>query len=422
MAFNPRTTDRQRYRNEALQADGLTAQELVAGNGIDITNNDGTVTFALAGDYATTVTAGLTTTLTGTSKTYQYFTGSLSQTIVLPRKEEIFVGWKVVIQNLSTGGELFVETATGGQVVAKVFRLGQALRFTCNSVAVDNDTAVWNVTNEAVTNTGPIYIGASGTNAYKSDNMVLIGKGVVSNGTAGETVMVGGGSTGSFDYAVLVGCAGQIQGNQSVGAGYGAQVGLRAVALGNGSSAVTDGSAVGFFSKCDTQGSLALGNYSDTSLIARCIVLNTNGTSYGPVGATNAFAMSLNTGSVAPGSLGMTLNGTARALEAYTSLFATTATAAGTTTLTDTSARYQVFTGTTTQTVRLPVVTTLRNGFQFEIISKSTGVVTIETSGAVTLVALAVSPDGIRGKVARCMVVDTTAGTGTASWTYELSA
>lgn len=423
MAFDPRVVERQRYRNDNITSGGLKVSDLVAGNGMSLTNNDGQVTFALAGDYTSTATADGVTTLTGASTTYQYFTGTAAQTVQLPLMSGISVGWKVVIQNLSTGGEVVVTTATGGFVVARVYRYGQAIRFTCNSTSANNNTANWTVTNEAVTNTGPIYIGASaGLNSYKSDNMVVIGRNAVCNGTAGESVVVGGATTGNYDYAVMVGCVAQIQGNQSAGLGYGAQVGLRAVGVGTGSSAVQDGTAVGYFSRCDTVGSLALGNYSDTKLVAQSISLNATAVSAGPVGAANALSVSLNNSSVAPGQLGMTLNGAACALEAYTSLFQSTATATKTTTLTATSARYQVFTGATTQTVVLPVVTTLRNGFQFEIISKSTGVVTIQTSGGNTLVALAVSPDGIRGKVARCMVVDTAAGTGTASWTYELSA
>lgn len=63
--------------------------------------------------------------------------------------------------------------------------------------------------------------------------------------------------------------------------------------------------------------------------------------------------------------------------------FTTTATAAGTTTLTVASNPLQAFTGVTTQTVVLPVVTTLpKVGFQFTIINNSTGSVTVNSSGA----------------------------------------
>lgn len=62
--------------------------------------------------------------------------------------------------------------------------------------------------------------------------------------------------------------------------------------------------------------------------------------------------------------------------------FATTATAAGTTTLTVASKGRQTFTGVTTQTVVLPVVATLpQTGFGFDIINNSTGALTINSSG-----------------------------------------
>ena len=63
--------------------------------------------------------------------------------------------------------------------------------------------------------------------------------------------------------------------------------------------------------------------------------------------------------------------------------YATTATAAGTTTLTVASAPIQYFTGTTTQTIVLPVVSTLpQKGFTYSITNNSTGLLTVESSGA----------------------------------------
>lgn len=72
-------------------------------------------------------------------------------------------------------------------------------------------------------------------------------------------------------------------------------------------------------------------------------------------------------------------------LDGYT----TTATAAGTTTLTVSSTPKQFFTGTTTQTVVLPVVSTLTLGHAFSIYNNSTGVVTVQSSGSNTVRAMA---------------------------------
>lgn len=67
--------------------------------------------------------------------------------------------------------------------------------------------------------------------------------------------------------------------------------------------------------------------------------------------------------------------------------FATTATAAGTTTLTVTSPQIQVFTGSTTQTVKLPT-TGVPAGAQWQIINQSTAAVTVQSSGSNTICVL----------------------------------
>lgn len=72
-------------------------------------------------------------------------------------------------------------------------------------------------------------------------------------------------------------------------------------------------------------------------------------------------------------------------IEGYT----TTATAAGTTTLTVGSTENQVFTGSSTQTVVLPVVSTLVQGTSFTVTNLSTGNVTVQSSGANNIIVLA---------------------------------
>jgi hypothetical protein len=89
--------------------------------------------------------------------------------------------------------------------------------------------------------------------------------------------------------------------------------------------------------------------------------------------------------------------------------FTTTATAAGTTTLLVGSAYAQFFTGTTTQTVKLPVASTLALGHQFLIVNNSTGVVTVQSSGANTIQAMV----GVSWMIVTCILAS---GTGTASW------
>ncbi len=64
--------------------------------------------------------------------------------------------------------------------------------------------------------------------------------------------------------------------------------------------------------------------------------------------------------------------------------YATTATAAGTTTLTITSAKVQYFTGSTTQTVKLPTTSVIA-GQAYIIVNNSTGLVTVQSSGSNTI-------------------------------------
>lgn len=96
----------------------------------------------------------------------------------------------------------------------------------------------------------------------------------------------------------------------------------------------------------------------------------------------------------------------------YIEGYRTTATAAGTTTLVVGDAQQQFFTGSTTQTVKLPVTSTLVLGQQYTITNNSTGVVTLQSSGANTIQAMAANTR-IRA------VAILTSGTGTASWEWE---
>lgn len=99
--------------------------------------------------------------------------------------------------------------------------------------------------------------------------------------------------------------------------------------------------------------------------------------------------------------------------------YATTATAAGTTTLTVSSAEQQYFTGTTTQTIILPVASTLVLGQQFIISNLSTGILTINSSGG-NLVGVLSGISGNTTPTAICTVI-LASGTTAASWSVQYS-
>jgi len=103
-------------------------------------------------------------------------------------------------------------------------------------------------------------------------------------------------------------------------------------------------------------------------------------------------------------------NKTMAGLMGYTS----TATAGGTTTLTNTSSYYQQFTGTLTQTVVLPVTSTLGTGWTFHIVNNSTGNVSIQSSGLNAIITV------IPGTTAMVTCIGTTLTTA-ADWEYGIT-
>jgi trimeric autotransporter adhesin len=123
-------------------------------------------------------------------------------------------------------------------------------------------------------------------------------------------------------------------------------------------------------------------------------------------GVTGKLIKGAATVTLAQGGTGAT---TAPAALANLSGFTTTATAAGTTTLTNTSSSYQLFTGTSTQTVVLPVVSTLVTGWEFYLVNNSTGNVTINSSGGNLVITLLPGT----GTVCTCILIT---GTTAASW------
>ena len=106
---------------------------------------------------------------------------------------------------------------------------------------------------------------------------------------------------------------------------------------------------------------------------------------------------------------GVTITNTGLATLGPNCGYATTATAAGTTVLTVTSKMLQYFTGSTTQTVTLPVTSTLALGWKILVVNNSSGVVTVNSSGA-NLVSV-VSPGTSLSFT--CILIS---GTDAASW------
>ncbi|CAB5221899.1 hypothetical protein UFOVP242_130 [uncultured Caudovirales phage] len=95
--------------------------------------------------------------------------------------------------------------------------------------------------------------------------------------------------------------------------------------------------------------------------------------------------------------------------------YATAATAGGTTTLDVNSKYQQIFTGSSNQTVQLPVVSTLAVGMCYHIENNSTGTLTITSSGGNTVIT--VPP--LLTVMVTCI---STSGTDATSWDYDYHA
>lgn len=91
---------------------------------------------------------------------------------------------------------------------------------------------------------------------------------------------------------------------------------------------------------------------------------------------------------------------------------ASTATAAGTTTLTKISAPVQKFTGVLAQTCVLPVVAELFIGQPYTIINLSTGAVTVQSSGANLVAVVAPGMQGV-------FTANANSGTGASVWDFQ---
>jgi hypothetical protein len=258
--------------------------------------------------FTSTATAAGTTTLTNTSTVYQLFTGTTTQTVVLPVTTTLVQGWTFHIENASTGN--LTVNSSGGNLVITV---------------LPNTTAMISC------------ILNSGTTAASWE------AGLTDFSAASSTVS---GYLTSTDWSTFNG---------------------KQAALVSGTNIKT------------VNGTTLLGSGD----------LGTIGIAYGGTGKTTA------------------TEGLA-ALKSY----ATTATAAGSTTLTVSSAYQQFFTGTTTQTIVLPVTSTLTLGWSVDIINNSTGNLTVNSSGA-NLVGTVLPGTSVN---VACVL---TSGTTAASWDFD---
>ncbi len=360
--------------------------------------------------YTTTATAAGTTTLTVGSTYFQYFTGSTTQTVTLPVASTLVLGQQFVIVNNSSG---IVTVQSSGANTIQAMAAGTNLTVTC-ILTSGTGTASWSAyyptsgTVTSVSGTANRVTVATGTTTPVID--------IASNYVGQNTITtLGTIGTGTWNGSLLTGTYG----------GTGVNNGSSTITLGG--NLITSGAfATTLTSTATTNATLPAGTntlYSTKSASITSSQLLTSlsdptGTGVAVFGTTptlatpviNGLATGTGVASAATASTLATRDANANisannALLGYT----TTATAAGTTTLTVGSTYAQYFTGSTTQTVTLPVASTLVLGQQFVIVNNSTGIVTVQSSGGNTIQAMAASTN----LTVTCIL---TSGTGTSSW------
>lgn len=299
--------------------------------------------------------------------------------------------------NITSVGTLSSVTVTANVTGGNLVTAGQVS-------AAGNVTGAYilgNISQATGYNSSKIYNGDSSVNIATANGSITLNVAnstistVSSTGVAVTGVVSASGNVtgGNVVTAGLVSATGTITGSQFNGSGAGLTSIPGANVTGQVANALVAGTvytaaqpnitSVGTLTSLAVTGNISGGNLSGTSIVGTLTTASqTNITAVGNVtgGTWSATAVG-----IAYGGTGKTTAPAAMAaLMGYTS----TATAAGTTALTNTSSYYQQFTGTSTQTVTLPVTSTLQTGWTFHIVNNSTGNVTVQSSGLNTVIVV----------------------------------
>ena len=212
--------------------------------------------------------------------------------------------------------------------------------------------------------------------------------GVNFDGSAAITVTAAG-STLSDTVPIAKGGTGQITAQAAINALLPSQAGA------SGKNLQSDGTNVSF-----------VANAGGTVTSVAATVPSVLSISGSPITGAGTLAITYS-GTALPFANGGTNSTTVSQALAKLTPIATTVTSATAVTLTNTSATYQIFTGSTGQTVILPVTSTLETGWQFSLCNNSTAPLTIQTSAGT---ALFTGPAGCT-TMCKCIATGSTAVT-----------
>lgn len=333
---------------------------------------------------------------------------------------------------LTTANEYInTSTAANASVVVGSFRVGLASN--ANSVYVGRNIGGAS----GISGTNNMVFGNSvSPNGAGFSNWFIQGNnsgGSVNNDTDGG-VLLGNGANTFGDNGLNVGIGNDvIVGAEAVSIGVSSKAPLRSVSIGYAAGAaqtssntggVFIGPYAGFYETLDNKlyisnylRNLITGDFSAgwvylngdiyTNILPNKVVATDSGSklvdvpyqAFGnsPIGNTNALVYRDSRGTFAANN--------------FMGNLTSTVTAAGTTTLTDSSARTQVFTGTSTQNCVLPDARNLQIGWEYQIVNRSSGAVTVKDGASSTLLTLSASS----AVTVTCLSTSTLAG----SWDYN---
>jgi hypothetical protein len=392
------TTTAQWNSFSGLAAGVFYTQNVIASGIAQRDGSSNLKTNAFIPSFTTTATAAGTTTLTVTSTEVQEFTGSSSQTLVLPTTS-IVAGQRYTIFNNSSGGNITINASGGGNIML----LAGGLSVTLTAVVATPTTAAnWQAS--PISSAGA----TASTFARRDGNANLLANAFIPSFTttataAGTTTLTVSSSqtqifTGSLAQTVLLPTTGVAAGQAYTIIS--SSSGAVTVQSSGGNTVATINSNVTTITFTALQATPTTAAHWMASRFGSISASKLFGTDASGLPVTLAYSTSFVNNSIAQ----RTSNGQIIATT-YISSTATTATAAGTTTLVVGSVQVQIFTGSSTQTVLLPT-TGIIAGQQFNIVNQSTGAVTVQSSGANTIQVL---PGGTSGTFVSLVNTPTTA-------------
>lgn len=367
-------------------------------------------TLATSGAFSTTLTATATTALT--LPTSGYLTSTSAALTGTPGSTTFLRGdstWSTALTGFGfTGGLISVASSTTSPALTIAGTSGGVVYFSSASTWASSALLAASAVMlgggagaaPATTTTGTGVVTAIGV-AVNTTGGFVTQSGVL----ATSSLLLGGGSAGAIT-------------STSTGTNVVAALGV-AVNTTNGFLRLTSGLGTGVVAALAVDTGTTGGMYLVGGALGTPSTLNLSNASNLPISGINSLGTGVGTALAAAvtGSGGIVLaTGPTLTLPVINNIkigYTTTATAAGTTTLTSASTFRQYFTGTTTQDVLLPPTNTLALGMIYQITNESTGIVTVKTDTGTNTV-LAQPPDTTVEYVVMLIT-----GSTSASWDYN---